>query len=209
MTSSHNKFEKQFLIRNMHDREGLIDCYRIQGSTDYNRLVQTKRFGPVLRPNRTRIKPNLEILDQVWRFVDPWLCQRRNVHDLKMILISNLVIIVGICSSIFLSFRIVKIRSRLNILNSSLVNNKPWVIYLFNFHAKRKSSVLELSAWSLAYLVANMSKFGESLYDGIISSESRKSKPGFLVLFCHRIRQFFDILIRTKGRRWGRLPMKS
>ena len=118
----------------------------------------------------------------------PWIpdCVKEEMSMIgKMIWISSLVIIVGICSSIFLSFRIVKTRSRLNMVNSSPDDNKPWVIYLFYFHAKRKSSLLELSAWSLASKSTKLSvlsceitcqKFGESLYENI-SSESRKIQP--------------------------------
>ena len=97
MTSSYNKFEKQFLIRNLHDEERLIDCYCIQGSRNQNRLVQAKRFGPVLEPDRTWTNKKLEnlepgrtrtnnikkISEQFWRSLDSWLCQRRNVHDRK------------------------------------------------------------------------------------------------------------------------------
>ena len=150
MTSSYNKFEKQFLIRNLHDEERLIDCYCIQGSRNQNRLVQAKRFGPVLGPDRTWTNKKLEnlepgrtrtnnikkISEQVWPSDSdgPWIpdCVKEEMSMIgKMIWISSLVIIVGICSSIFLSFRIAKTRSRLNIVNSSPVDNKTWLILLY------------------------------------------------------------------------------
>ena len=117
----------------------------------------TKHFGPVLGPDRTTTnkiwknlnwaKKKLEISDRSGpgqtilrksriKSDGPWIpdCVKEEMSMFgKMVLISSLVIIVGICSSIFLSFRIVKTRSRLNILNSSPVNNESWVKH-FDFH---------------------------------------------------------------------------